>query len=116
MPPPPVGAAQVVLSEQADAALRTLRRSTSPEAAAIDRRVRYLGERLRLDCQEGEVIPCPLRGRSRGLEERHGGLDNLYCCDLPGFWRLLYTIDRSSGERVVVVLEIVPHREYDKWF
>jgi len=36
--------------------------------------------------------------------------------DLPSFWRLLYTIVRDRGERYIVIVEIVDHRAYDRWF
>ncbi len=112
----PVGADAVVVSVQAQIALDNLRKSRDSEAAAILRRLGYLRERLLLDCQDGEVVPCPLPRRAAQLELRHGRLQNLYCCDLPGFWRLLYTIVSSEGRRYVAVLEVVPHEDYYQWF
>ena len=47
---------------------------------------------------------------------RKYNLDNLYVEDLPSFWRLLYTVARDRGERFVVVIEIVDHDAYSKWF
>ncbi len=51
----------------------------------------------------------------RALREKHG-LENLYVEDLPSFWRFLYTIVRDRGERYLVVVEIVDHGTYSKWF
>ena len=113
---PPIGADAVVHSISVESAVRALRRSSKPEAAAILRRLDYLQQRLLLDCQDGDVIPCPLPRKAKRLEERHGRPGNLYCCDLPGFWRLLYTIARFEGRRYVVVLEVVPHAKHDEWF
>jgi len=109
-------AAEVILSDAAEAALDTLRRSSDPAARSILRRVDYYQQRLLADCLDGEVIPCPLPRKAKALQARHGLLDNLYCCDLPGFWRLLYTVTRADGRPYVYVLEIVDHQAYDKWF
>jgi hypothetical protein len=49
------------------------------------------------------------------LEQIHGQISNLYCCDLPDSWRLLYTIVRADGKPYVYVLEIVAHPDHDKW-
>ncbi|HLF16370.1 MAG TPA: hypothetical protein VI796_02930, partial [Candidatus Thermoplasmatota archaeon] len=71
---------------------------------------------LLADCQEGEVTPFPLPKAARPLVDRHAPLGNLYCLDLPGFWRLLYTIVRVDARRYVYVLEVVDHPTYSRWF
>ena len=109
-------AVEVILSDQAEASLTDLEKSKSKEAASITRRVAYYRERLLADCLEGEVIPCPLPKKAKPLEARHSPLANLYCCDLPDFWRLLYTIVRADGKPYVYVLEVVDHPTYSKWF
>ena len=66
-----------------------------------------------LDCQHGEVVrksEIP-----RYFRETYG-VENLYVEDLPGYWRMLYSIVKSGGKRIVMVLEIVDHRTYDVWF
>lgn len=40
------------------------------------------------------------------------GVINLYCIDLADFHRCFYTIEG----RGVVFLDLVDHRQYDKWF
>ena len=109
-------ASDVIFSDEADAAVKALAAAKSKQAPSILRRVAYLRERLLDDCLEGEVIPCPLSKRARPLENRHSPILNLYCCDLPDFWRLLYTIVRADGKPYVFVLEIVDHPTYSKWF
>jgi hypothetical protein len=109
-------AVEVILSDDAEAAVKALEKSRAKEAASIARRVAYYRERLLADCLEGEVIPCPLPKKAKTLEARHGTLANLYCCDLPDFWRLLYTIVRADGKPYVYVLEIIDHPTYSKWF
>lgn len=106
-------AKDVVLSASAAEALNRLEESSDPKAVSIARRARALRPILLADCLHGEVVrqsQIPKR-----LRERHG-LENLFVEDLPSFWRLLYTIVRDRGERYIVILEIVDHRQYDRWF
>lgn len=112
---PPLGCEEVVVSEEAAAAIASLP-SNGKEGASILRRITAVRSLLRGDCQGGEVIPVPLGKSGRALEAKHGSFENLYCVDLPAFWRLLYTIIRIEGKRYVVVLEVVDHQQYDKWF
>jgi hypothetical protein len=108
-----IPAEAVYLSDNAQAALESLESGDPPPMATIARRARKNREILLLDCQHGEVvresmIPDELRVRY--------GIENLYVEDLPDFWRMLYSIVKSCGKRVVVVLEIVDHKRYDRWF
>lgn len=109
-------AVEVIFSDAADAAHEALSKSNAKEAASILRRIAYYRERLLADCLEGQVIPCPLPRKAKAFEAQHGPLTNLYCCDLPDFWRLLYTIVRADGKPYVYILEVVNHADYDKWF
>ena len=106
-------AKEIVLSAFAARALDDLEESSDPTTASTARRVHTLKSILLADCLHGEVvkkdrIPKPLRDRY--------GLENLFVEDLPSFWRLLYTIVRDRGERFIVVVEIVDHKTYDRWF
>lgn len=111
-----VRAVEVIFSDQADEAAAGLKSSKSKESASITRRIAYYQQRLVEDCQHGEVIPFPLPKTAKPLEVRHAPLENLYCVDLPSFWRLLYMIVRADGRPYVYVLEIVDHPTYSKWF
>ncbi|MEK6851220.1 MAG: hypothetical protein AABY30_01635 [Candidatus Thermoplasmatota archaeon] len=80
---------------------------------AIARRVRAYADILRGDCLHGEVV-----GKSRipaEIRDRYGAR-NLYVEDLPSFWRLLYTVTEYRGTRRVLVLAIIDHRAYSRWF
>lgn len=71
------------------------------------------------DGQHGDNLPIQRLRRSaayRPLARRHDDPDNLYCIDLPKAWRLLYTIVRDGEDIFVVVLEIVDHKQYSRWF
>ncbi|MFI5417949.1 MAG: hypothetical protein ACHQ2Y_03505 [Candidatus Lutacidiplasmatales archaeon] len=74
---------------------------------AIWNRLQAAIARVKADGQCGEVIP-PRSIPRRYIREF--GLTNLYCVDLPSFHRFFYTIK----DRVVIVLDLVDHREYDR--
>ena len=44
------------------------------------------------------------------------GITNLWKMDLPGYWRMLYTIVGNEFEIISVLLEFMDHKEYDKKF
>jgi len=106
-------AKDIVLSASAADSLTALEASPDGESTSIARRVRALRPVLLADCLHGEVVKK--RQIPSALKDRHG-LENLFVEDLPSFWRLLYTIVRDRGERYVVIVEIVDHRAYDRWF
>ena len=106
-------ASEILLAEAAGKTLDALEASSSPKGRPIARRVRDLKLILLADCLHGEVvrksaIPSSLRAKY--------GLENLYVEDLPDFWRLLYTVVKSEGRRIIVVVEIVNHKNYSRWF
>lgn len=106
-------ATDVLLSDAAAEVLVELERSPDPKARAVAKRARTLRALLLADCLHGEVV------RKSGIPEslrRSYGIENLYVEDLPGFWRLLYSVLRRNGERYVVVIEIVDHRAYSRMF
>jgi hypothetical protein len=106
-------AADIVLSSCASKSLENLETGSDPNSASIARRIRALKPILLSDCLHGEVvkkdrIPKALKGKH--------GVENLFVEDFPSFWRLLYTIVRDRGARYIVVVEIVDHGTYDRWF
>lgn len=44
------------------------------------------------------------------------GIDNLWKYNLPNAWRLLYSVARDEIIVIAIVLEWLPHKEYDKRF
>jgi len=46
------------------------------------------------------------------------GVTNLFRVELPGFWRMLYTLtdDESEIEIIAFVLDIIDHKKYNKKF
>lgn len=109
-----VRAQDVVLRASAAEAVAALeaRQESDPVARSVLRRARGLRQILLADALHGEVVRKPL---PLALVEKHG-ISNLYVEDLPNFWRLLYSVSRMELKLYVVVLEIVDHGTYDKWF
>lgn len=107
----PLKADEVSLTDEAHAALQALEASPDPKRKAVAKRARALRPILLADALHGEVVKKPL---PPALVKKHG-VENLYVEDLPDFRRLLYTLVRVGVERHVVV-EIVDHARYDKWF
>ena len=44
------------------------------------------------------------------------GIDNLWKYDLPNAWRLLYSVARDEVIIIAIVLEWLPHKEYERRF
>lgn len=44
------------------------------------------------------------------------GIDNLWKYDLPNGWRLLYSVGRKELLVVSIILEWIPHKEYERKF
>jgi|ERR1700730_7575515 hypothetical protein len=78
-------------------------------AQAVWKSLQSCLSRVREDAQWGEVIPRDFIPAY--FRERYG-LSNLYCVDLAAFHRLFYTI----ANRAVILLDLVDHPTYDKWF
>jgi hypothetical protein len=108
-----IPARDVLLSDRVSETLATLESSPSSRARAIARRARAFKPILLVDCLHGEVVR---KGAiPRNLRDRYG-IENLYVEDLPDFWTLLYTVVKEDGMRVIVILEIVSHKDYSRWF
>lgn len=78
-------------------------------ARAIWRSLQTALSRIRVDGQWGDVIRQDLIPAY--FRERYG-VSNLYCVDLAAFHRGFYTI----ANRTVILLDIVDHPAYDRWF
>lgn len=78
-------------------------------AQGIWRSLQSCIRRLRDDAQWGDVV------RQASIPDyfrKQYGVSNLYCMDLAAFHRCFYTI----ANRAVILLDIVDHPTYDRWF
>ena len=108
-----IPAKEIRLAGRASDSLESLLTSSSPDLRTVAKRVHGLKAILLADCLHGEVVP---KSAIPSTLRHSYGLENLYVEDLPSFWRLLYTVVRIDGQRVIVVIEIVDHRAHSKWF
>ena len=108
-----LSAADVVLHADAQGDFAVLAERGDKAARTILAKARALRPVLLKDCLHGAVVK---KARApKALATRYH-LESLYIKDLPDFWRMLYTIQKVAGERYVVVLRIVDHATYDRWF
>ncbi len=82
--------------------------------ALQDQRLRTFAEQLSQDVTLGEQIQ---RDRIPKALRRDYNATNLWRLELPGGWRVLYTIETRPGEDATVsILRILDHRAYDRLF
>ena len=86
----------------------------APKDVAAD--LRRKAKRLADDPQAGTYVAFHPRFK-RSLAKwmaRVGTVDNLWKLDLARGWRALYTVGSDGPLRVVLVVEVVDHQEYDR--
>jgi len=74
--------------------------------------------RLKADAFAGDQIPKDRIPAALSTQNRlPGALSNAWRFELPGAYRGIYTVQPSDERRpVVVVLEVLSHKEYDQLF
>ena len=85
----------------------------SKEARTLRAALERVFEQLRADFQHGEVVR---KARIPSTLVARFGISNLYVEDLPGFRRMLYTVEGSEHSVVVLVLDVIDHKKYDRLF
>jgi hypothetical protein len=83
----------------------------------IQAELRRLASRLASDPQSGEHVPVADVHNKATVKkwERHvGRVRNLYKLTLAEGWRALYTVGSHGADRVVMILEVVDHKRYDR--
>lgn len=91
------------------AAWESLARRELQPAKAVWKSLQTAIARIRVDGQWGDAVRREFIPRY--FRERYG-VSNLYCVDLAAFHRGFYTI----ANRTVVLLDLVDHPAYDRWF
>jgi hypothetical protein len=77
--------------------------------SAFDQKI----EMIKKNTHHGQQIPKKFFPKQY---KKQYGITNLWRVPLPSFWRMLYTItsDNSNIEIVVLVIDILDHKQYDK--
>ena len=105
--------ARIRFSEDAEQVYSELLADTTKSGRMLLRATERVTEVLKDDTHYGQTVAQRLIPK----EYRKSGVTNLFRLELPCFWRMLYTIrSDDSGERMVFVLDILNHNEYDKLF
>ena len=100
-----------------EAQLKKLREAIKEQDSKFHRQLLKAIEReegnLRIDMHHGTQIEKSKIPKEYILQY---GVTNLWKIDLPGFWRIIYTIVGNEFEIISVLLEFMDHKEYDKRF
>lgn len=83
----------------------------------VRERLRALARRLAEDAQLGEYVPVTdvySKATLKKWERRVGKVRNLYKLELHDGWRALYTVGSRGADRLVMVLEVVDHKQYER--
>lgn len=84
---------------------------------AIQRRLRELAPDLKEDPHAGAYVPVAdvhNKETIKRWERRVGHVRNLYKLELADGWRSLYTVGSRGAGRVVMILEVVDHKQYER--
>lgn len=85
--------------------------------STIQAETRRTAKALAVNPQAGEYVPLKdvfNKATRKAWAARVGKMTNLYKVELRGGWRMLYTVGSQGPERVVLVLEIVDHKHYER--
>lgn len=84
---------------------------------ALQAEVRRVAKVLAANPQAGEYVPLKdvfNKATLKTWTARVGKPSNLYKVELRDGWRLLYTVGSRGPERVILVLEVVDHKRYER--
>ena len=85
--------------------------------AAIQDELRERAQELAKDPQLGEYVPPASVHNKATLQRwqaRVGPVKNPYKLALADGWRSLYTVGSRGPDRIVMILEVVRHKEYER--
>ena len=103
---------KVFMKGQAKDSYLLLKSRTDKEAQSLFKSINRITEVLKNNPQFGDPIPKRLIPKSLIKE----GIQNLYRVELSNYWRMLYTIEGTKVKILVFVLNIMGHKEYNKFF
>ncbi len=79
---------------------------------SLRRHARRLGD----NPQVGSYVPVRMvpKATLRGWKARIGQVERLYKLDLPRGWRALYVVRTEGANRIVLVIELLSHGDYER--
>jgi len=74
-------------------------------------------DKLKIRIDIGTFISENKHKRGYSYYRQKHDIDNLFKLNVSRDWRLIYTIiSNEEGERIAVILDLLPHKKYDKRF
>jgi len=108
---------KIILSPEVEEVYRYLNEHAthSKKEQTFFNAIRKKIELIRANPHYGNSIPKRLIPKEYRIKY---GINNLFRLELPGYWRMLYTIMTKENqiEIIAFVLDIIDHKAYDKKF
>jgi hypothetical protein len=83
------------------------------EERELAKHIKKAYRKLKQNPKHGAAIPQSLWPKEYAIRF---GIDNLRKCNMPRGWRLIYALKGSRIEIMSVILEWLPHHEYERRF
>lgn len=103
---------RIFLKDQAKEIYLDLKNRNDKESKIVFNSIERVKEILRNNPQHGDPIKKELIPK----DLKQLGIRNLYREELSNYWRMLYTLEGTEAEILVIVLKIIDHKEYNKLF
>lgn len=104
----------IILVNQAEERYLSLREMEEKEWKSLLRSIDWTVEQLKINPQFGFHIP---KRQIPMYYSKKYDVTNLWKCNLAHFWRLIYWIDGSQKEKIIVfILNIFDHEQYNRAF
>ncbi len=103
---------RVLLKGQGKEAYLELKKRHDKEAITILNSFNRVKEILKENPQYGD----PIEKDKIPNKFKKLGIQNLYRVELSNYWRMLYTIEGTTIEIFLFVLNIIDHKDYNKLF
>jgi hypothetical protein len=104
---------RVILSPNAVEVYNYLKNSNNKQDTSLFNAINDKVEILKINVHYGDAISKKLIPKKYIANY---GISNLFRIELPQFWRMLYTITNDGAGVMVVILDILDHKKYNKKF
>ncbi|MEK6963966.1 MAG: hypothetical protein AABX70_06050 [Nanoarchaeota archaeon] len=103
---------RILLKGQAKERYLTLKERNDKESQSILNSFYHTKNILLEHPQHGD----PIRKELIPVSLKRADICNLYRIELPGYWRMLYTIESDATTLYIFILNLMNHKEYNQLF
>ena len=103
---------RIIISETAVIRYQELIMSDRKQDRALKDAIHKRIDILREDPHHGN----PISKRLTPKFYKDIGMNSIFRIPLPFYWRMIYTLKNDADGRIIVIIEILSHKEYDKRF